>query len=120
MEDQKIIDLYYERNEQAIEESNRKYGSYCHTIAWNVLSSRESAEECVNDTWWHSWKVMPPQLPNGYGIPFYTFYKKIRQDEDGFVQYAKTMVPAIEVSGLEEYFYAQMETHREPIVIPTE
>ncbi len=63
MEDQGIIDLYYERNEQAIAESNKKYGSYCHTIAWNVLNSRESAEECVNDTWWQSWKVMPPQLP---------------------------------------------------------
>jgi RNA polymerase sigma-70 factor (ECF subfamily) len=63
MEDQRIIDLYYERNEQAIEESNNKYGAYCHTIAWNVLNNRESAEECVNDTWWQSWKVMPPQLP---------------------------------------------------------
>ena len=50
---------------------------------------------------------------NGYGIPFYTFYKKIREDEDGSVQYAKTMVPAIEVSGLEEYFEAQVENHRQ-------
>lgn len=46
-----------------------------------------------------------------YSIPFYTFYKKIREDEDGFVQYAKTMVPAIEVSGLEEYFEEQQRYH---------
>lgn len=63
MEDQQIIDLYYQRNEQAITESEAKYGSYCHTIAKNILDCRETAEECVNDTWWHSWRVMPPQLP---------------------------------------------------------
>ena len=63
MEDQQIIDLYYQRNEQAIAEFEAKYGNYCHTIAKNILDCRETAEECVNDTWWHSWRVMPPQLP---------------------------------------------------------
>lgn len=55
-----------------------------------------------------------------YGIPFYTFYKKLSEDENGFVRYAKTMVPAIEVSGLEEYFEAQEEFHRQQIITPTE
>lgn len=64
MEDRQIIDLYFERNEQAIAESNIKYGAYCHTIAYNVLGSQESAEECVSDTWWQSWKVIPPQVPS--------------------------------------------------------
>ena len=45
MEDQQIIDLYYQRNEQAITESEAKYGSYCHTIAKNILDCRETAEE---------------------------------------------------------------------------
>ena len=49
----------------------------------------------------------------GYGIPFYTFYKRIRVNENGFVQYAKTMVPAIEVSGLEAYFEEQVQHHPE-------
>ncbi len=47
-----------------------------------------------------------------YGVPFYTFYKKIEESADGSVQYAKTMVPAIEVSGLEEYFAEQQKYHR--------
>lgn len=64
MEDREIIDLYFQRNEQAIAESNKKYGTYCYTIAWNVLGSQESAEECVSDTWWHSWKSIPPQIPD--------------------------------------------------------
>lgn len=46
-----------------------------------------------------------------YGVPFYTFYKKIKENADGSVQYAKTMVPAIEVSGLEEYFEEQQRYH---------
>lgn len=64
MEDSAIIQLYYDRNEDAITESNKKYGPYCQTIAWNILTNRESAEECVNDTWLQSWNAMPPQLPN--------------------------------------------------------
>jgi hypothetical protein len=47
-----------------------------------------------------------------YGIPFYTFYKKLTQREDGSVVYGKTMVPAIEVSGLKEYFEDQKKYHR--------
>ena len=63
MEDRQIIELYFERNEQSIDESNKKYGAYCHTIAFHVLGSSESADECVNDTWWRSWKTIPPQVP---------------------------------------------------------
>ncbi len=64
MEDQDIIALYWERNEKALEETAGKYGSYCRSIAWNILNSREDAEECVNDTWFRAWNAMPPQRPN--------------------------------------------------------
>ena len=63
MQDEQIIDLYWERNEQAIAESDRAYGALCHSIAMNILSDRMDAEECVNDTWLHSWNAMPPQRP---------------------------------------------------------
>ena len=63
MEDEKIIALYWERDEQAIAETNQKYGGYCHTIAMNILSSREDSEECVSDTWQRAWNTMPPQQP---------------------------------------------------------
>ncbi len=63
MDDPKIIELYYQRSEQAIRETDAKYGAYCRSIALNILSVWEDAEECVNDTWHAAWNRMPPDLP---------------------------------------------------------
>lgn len=63
MEDAKIIELYFQRSERAIAETDKKYGAYCRTIARNILSAREDVEECVNDTWFAAWNRMPPDLP---------------------------------------------------------
>ncbi len=63
MEDTAIVALYWDRNENAIAETERKYGAYCRAIAQNILSSREDAEECVSDTWHNAWNAMPPQRP---------------------------------------------------------
>ena len=63
MQDEQIIDLYWERSEEAIRETDKKYGKYCGTIAWNILYSAEDAEECVNDTWMNAWNAMPPHRP---------------------------------------------------------
>lgn len=64
MDDGKIIDLYWQRSERAIEATDRKYGTYCFTIADNILENREDSQECVNDTYLHAWDAMPPQKPN--------------------------------------------------------
>lgn len=63
MDDSKIIDLYFERSEFAISETAVKYGSYCYSIAHNILSSREDSQECVNDTYLAAWNAIPPQRP---------------------------------------------------------
>ncbi len=63
MEDKDIVRLYWDRNEQAITESQQKYGAYCSSIARNILSNPADAEECVNDTWLGAWNTMPPQRP---------------------------------------------------------
>ncbi len=63
MEDAEIVALYWKRDETAIEETQRKYGAYCYSIAWNLLSVPEDAEECVNDTWHQVWQQIPPQRP---------------------------------------------------------
>lgn len=63
MEDADIVALYWDRDESAITETDLKYGPYCRTIARNILSSREDAEECVSDTWHSAWNAMPPQRP---------------------------------------------------------
>ena len=63
MEDSAIIDLYWAREEQALTETNSKYGGMCRTIAFNILHDWEDTEECVNDTWLRAWNAMPPQRP---------------------------------------------------------
>lgn len=63
MEDSTIIDLFWARKERALEETDRKYGSYCWTIAHNILRNRQDSEECVNDTYMKAWNAMPPHRP---------------------------------------------------------
>ena len=64
MEDNQIVELYFERNADAIKETDSKYGSYCFAIADSILHNKEDSEECVNDTWLSAWNTMPPQRPN--------------------------------------------------------
>lgn len=66
MDDLRIIDLYFERNEQAITETAAKYGKLCHSIAYNVLNNHEDSEECVNDTYIGMWNAIPPARPNNF------------------------------------------------------
>lgn len=63
MDDAKIVQLYWDRDEQAILATADKYGSYCASIAKNILGNQEDAEECVNDTYLNAWKSMPPHRP---------------------------------------------------------
>ena len=63
MDDQQIIDLYWARSETAISETAKKYESYCHSIAFNILHNREDSEECVNDTFFNAWNTIPPIPP---------------------------------------------------------
>ena len=63
MEDQRIVDLYWNRDEDAVLHTQRKYGSLCQTIAQNILGNREDAEECVNDAYLKVWNSIPPQRP---------------------------------------------------------
>ena len=63
VEDEKIVSLYWERNENAILESEIKYGKYCFSIAYGILHSGEDANECVNDTWHGAWNAIPPEKP---------------------------------------------------------
>lgn len=63
MEDSKIIDLYWQRDERAIEETDRQYGGYLLKIAVNILADREDGRESVNDTYLKAWESMPPHRP---------------------------------------------------------
>lgn len=63
MEDEDIVDLYWQRSERAIEETATKYGRYCYSIAFNILAGVEDSKECVNDTYLGAWNSIPPHRP---------------------------------------------------------
>ena len=65
--DAEIVELYFARSEEAIVQSDRKYGKACHHIAYNILYSDQDAEECVNDTWLRAWNAIPPERPAALG-----------------------------------------------------
>ncbi len=64
MTDEAIIEMYFDRNEEAIKRSDEKYGRYCLAVAANILSDRLDSEECVNDTWLRAWNSIPPERPD--------------------------------------------------------
>lgn len=63
MKDDHIIELYFARSENAIKETDKKYGSYCAYIAENILHNSQDSEECVNDTYLRAWGSIPPKRP---------------------------------------------------------
>lgn len=63
MDDLTIIELYFARNQTAIQETDVKYGKLCFRVAHNILSSIEDSEECVNDTYLSTWNAIPPTRP---------------------------------------------------------
>ena len=67
MTDQKILELLNQRNEKALTVVQEQYGRYCYSVAYNVLGSKEDAEECVNDTLIRVWNAIPPAQPKSIG-----------------------------------------------------
>lgn len=66
MEDTKIVELFWERDEQAIAETDAKYGSLCRRMAYNVLNNVQDAEECVSDAYMGLWHAIPPATPQNF------------------------------------------------------
>ena len=68
MDDEQILDLYFARDEQALAETDRKYGCYCFTLANGILNSEQDAEETVSDTYWKAWNTIPPHRPSVFKL----------------------------------------------------
>lgn len=73
MDDEKIIELFFSRSEQAINELSSKYGAILHKLSYNILNDKQDAEECVNDAYLGAWNSIPPARPN----PLLTYVCKI-------------------------------------------
>lgn len=101
MDDQQIVDLYWARSEQAIQESEHKYGAFCRSIARNILLQEQDAEECVNDTWFRAWNAMPPQRPSLLSAFFGKLTRNLSLDRWRHNRAAKRGGPQVELA-LEE------------------
>ena len=64
IDDEKIINLFFERDQQGIRELDMKYGKICHNLSYNIVNNRQDAEECVNDAYLGAWNAIPPERPN--------------------------------------------------------
>ena len=64
IDDEKIIEMFFERSEQGIRELDNKYGAVCHNLSYNIVNNRQDAEECVNDAYLGAWNAIPPVRPN--------------------------------------------------------
>lgn len=63
MDDSKIIELYWLRDQEAITQTDMKYGRLCRSISMNIVSDSRDSEECVADSYMAAWNSMPPQRP---------------------------------------------------------
>ena len=79
IDDEKIIELFFKRSEQAIQKLDNKYGKVCHKLSYNIVNNRQDAEECVNDAYWGAWNAIPPEKPN----PLLTYISKIEYKPKG-------------------------------------
>ncbi len=74
--DEQIIDLYFAREERAIAETDKKYSTYLHTVAYNILFNEQDAEECLQDTYLRTWNAIPPERPS----VFHAFLARITRN----------------------------------------
>jgi len=74
LEDDKILQLYFDRNEDAIKQTSEKYGSKLQAVSYRITCDRETAEECENDTYMKTWNLIPPNSPKDY---FFAFLARI-------------------------------------------
>lgn len=85
IEDEKIIDLFFNRSEKAIRELDIKYGKVCHKLSYNILNNKQDAEECVNDAYLGAWNAIPLARP----IPLLTYICKIIRNISLKIYYRK-------------------------------
>ena len=99
MDDEKIIALYFERNEQAISETSCKYGALCRSLACRILGNTQDAEECCNDVWLKVWNAIPPEHPLHFAAYLTTLvrntalhiYERIHAEKRGGTQTAAVL-----------------------------
>lgn len=81
VEDKKIIELFWQRDETAVKETQKKYSLFCRSIAYRILSNEEDATECENDTYLRVWNTVPPKCPNVFAAYLGTITRNLSLDK---------------------------------------
>ncbi len=118
LSDEQIISLYWERNEQAITETDRKYGHYLFTIAQNILNDRLDCEECLNDTYFGTWNRIPPTKPTIFHVFLARIMRNIAIDKHR-ANTARKRVPSeitVSLDELEESFLQSPSAEEEATI----
>lgn len=98
MEDRQIIDLYWQRNERAIRETDHKYGRYLKTVAMNILHDDEESKTALNDTYLKTWNSIPPQKPNLFLVWLSRITRALSIDRVRFLNRKKRSVSEYDIS----------------------
>ena len=93
--DEQIIDLYWERDEDAIVQTNQKYRNYLYTIAYQILSNHEDSEECLNDTYLKTWNSIPPTKPHIFRAFLSRITRNTALDQQETAQRQKRVPPEL-------------------------
>ena len=103
--DEKIIELYWERDEKAIEETDFKYRKYLFSVAYNIVHDRLDSEECLNDTYLGAWNAIPPARPHALKAFLTTITRRIaiKRYQSGFRQNVIPSEMTISLSELEDF-----------------
>ena len=102
MEDEQILELYFARDERAIEETAQKYGRLCYHVCYHILRSDETAEECVNDTYLGVWNRIPPVKPSRLAAFVCRIARNISLNKSAFDHAAKRSAAVLSLSELSE------------------
>ena len=101
LSDERIIELYWAREENAIRETDRKYGRVLFTVAYNILSDRLDSEEALNDTYLGTWNQIPPKRPNAFRVFLTKITRNVAVDKFRLKR-AEKRIPSEFVVSLEE------------------
>ncbi len=98
VDDNEIIELFWQRSETAISAAADKYSNYCHAISYNILHIKEDAEECVNDTYLRAWNAIPPTRPNKLAIFLGTITRRLSLNRYRDIKAAKRGLGQVEIT----------------------
>ncbi len=120
MEDAEIIDLFWQRKQEAINMAEKKYGKLCGNVAYNILKNKEDSGECVNDTFLRAWNTIPPQKPKSLAAYLAKIARNLALDKYRFDRRKKRRVLTNIGEEAEELFIsediAQDEAERKELV----